>query len=166
MTITSLDINALHIRRATEADFPRLVEMITALAAFNDDQATVQLDDLRRDLFGPSPWLAVMVASINTSLIGYAALCPLARLQFGQRGIDIHHLFVEERYRGQGVGKKLITASIEEATRLGCAFVKIGTSPHNIIAQKAYLASGFEVEVARGPKYKMTLKPVSPPSSS
>ena len=166
MTITSLDINALHIRRATEADFPRLVEMITALAAFNDDQATVQLDDLRRDLFGPSPWLAVMVASINTSLIGYAALCPLARLQFGQRGIDIHHLFVEAAHRGQGVGKALIQGSVQEAKALGCSYVKISTRASNCIAQKAYLASGFEQEAARGPRFKMNLTPFSPPSSS
>jgi phosphinothricin acetyltransferase len=140
--------------------------MITALAAFNGDQATVQLDDLRRDLLGPSPWLVVMVASIHTSLIGYAALCPLARLQFGQRGMDIHHPFVEAAYRGQGVGKALLQASVREVEAMGCSYVKIATSDSNLVAQKAYLAAGFELEAVRGPKYKMNLKPFSPPSSS
>jgi len=157
MNTPSLDTNALHFRRATEADFPRLLEMITALAAFNDDQATVQLDDLRRDLLGPSPWLIVIVASIHTSLIGYAALCPLARLQFGQRGIDIHHLFVEAAHRGQGVGKALLQASVQEAKAQGCSYVKISTRDSNLVAQKAYLAAGFEVEAVRGPKFKMAL---------
>ena len=166
MTITSLDTNALHIRRATGADFPRLIDMITALAAFNEDQATVQLDDLRSDLLGEAPWLIVMVASIHTSLIGYAALCPLARLQLGQRGIDIHHLFVEAAHRGQGVGKALIQASVQEAKALGCSYVKISTRDTNLVAQKAYLAAGFELEVVRGPKFKMNLKPAAPPSSS
>jgi len=157
MNILSFDTTALHIRRATEADFPRLVDMITALAAFNDDQATIRLDDLRRDLLGPSPWLVVMVASLHTSLIGYAALCPLARLQFGQRGIDIHHLFVEAAHRGQGVGRALLQASIQEAKALGCSYVKIATSDSNRVAQKAYLAAGFEVEAVRGPKFKMAV---------
>ena len=157
MNTAPFDTSTLHIRRATEVDFPRLVEMITALAAFNDDQATVRLDDLRRDLLGSSPWLIVMVASIHTSLIGYAALCPLARLQFGQRGMDIHHLFVEAAHRGQGVGKSLIQASVREGKALGCSFVKISTRDTNSAAQKAYLAAGFELEPVRGPNFKMTI---------
>jgi len=158
MNNTFLEKRALHIRRATEADFPRLVEMITALAAFNDDQAVIRLDDLRRDLLGPSSWLVVIVASIHTSLIGYAALCPLVRLQFGQRGMDIHHLFVEAAHRGQGVGKALIQASFQEAQALGCSYAKISTSASNHAAQNVYWANGFEIEEVRGPRFRIQLK--------
>jgi hypothetical protein len=60
MTTLSFDTNALHIKRATEADFPRLVEMITVLAALNADHATIRLDDLRRDLLGEAPWISII----------------------------------------------------------------------------------------------------------
>ena len=158
MNTKSFDTNALHIKRATEADFPRLAEMITALAAFNADHATIQFDDLRRDLLGEAPWLILLVACLHKDLIGYAALCPLAQLQFGQRGMDIHHLFVDAPYRGQGVGKALIQTSMKEAQELGCSYVKISTSASNYAAQNTYLANGFEIEKVRGPRFRIQLK--------
>ena len=158
MNQTSFKTDQIDVRRIKKSDLPRLLTMIKALAAFNSDQSTTTLDDLHRDLLGPSPWLIVFVATVEDSLIGYAALCPLAQLQFGHRGLDIHHLFVEEPYRARGIGKKLIATSLQEAKRLGCAFIKIGTSAQNHIAQKAYLAAGFELEGSRGPRFKLELQ--------
>lgn len=159
------DPSIIQIRRATEEDFVRLIDMINALAAFNADKATIKLDDLRRDLLGKSPWVILLVAKMQNELIGYAALCPLTQLQFGKRGIDIHHLYVEAGYRRQGVGAMLIAAAIKEATELGCSFIKIAISAENQIAQKAYIAAGFELETVRGAKYKMVLEPVRRSSS-
>jgi len=125
--------------------------MARALAAHHSDVAEVTLDDLRRDTLGPSPWLYLLVAEGQ----GYVALCPMAQLQFGVRGMDIHHLYVVPEARKRGVGRALIGAAVDLAKGLECRFVTVGTHPDNIAAQNAYLALGFAPRGMSGPRFGM-----------
>ena len=79
-------MNTLTIRPFRAPDLPAVLEMIKALAAHHGDAATVTPDRLARDALGEAPWLRLLVAEQAGRLIGYAALCPLAQLQFGVRG--------------------------------------------------------------------------------
>lgn len=139
------------IRPITEPDIPDVLRMIRALAAHHGDTAAVTADDLRRDAFGPCPWLWVLVAEGE----GYAALCPLAQLHFGVRGMEIHHLFVAETARGRGVGRALIDAALECAKAEGARYLSVGTHPDNLSAQDVYRAVGFEESNAAGPRFRM-----------
>lgn len=139
------------INPITETDIPDVVRMIHALAAHHGDSAAVTEDDLRRDALGSSPWLRVLVAEG----VGYAALCPLAQLQFGVRGMDLHHIFVVEAARGLGVGGALINASIACAKGEGARFLTVGTHPDNLSAQDIYRSAGFEEFGAGGVRFRM-----------
>ena len=111
------------IRAATPADLPELVAMVQALAAHHGDTSQISEAALARDLFAPQPWLQALVAEGSKRLIGYAALTQLTRLQYGQRGFDIHHLFVVADHRGRGLGKPLITSILEHARAQGCSYI-------------------------------------------
>lgn len=139
------------IRPIHEPDLSEVLEMIHALAAHHGDPVAVTLDDLRRDALGPHPWLRVLVAPQQ----GYVALCPLAQLQFGVRGMDMHHLFVVADARGQGVGRALIAAAISYAKEEGCRYMMVGTHPDNVAAQGVYRSAGFENLPASGPRFRM-----------
>ena len=85
-----------------------------------------------------------MVAEQGTMLVGYGTLCPLVQLQFGARGMDMHHLFVMPQVRRSGVGAALIAACLDHAKDHHCAYMTVGTDPDNSAAQEVYRAAGFE----------------------
>ena len=132
------------IRRALEADLPDLLAMVQALTRHHADAPRVTLAALRRDVFGVSPWFQTLVATRAGGVVGYAALLPLARLGYGERGMDLHHLFVVEAARRAGVGSALVRAAEDLALGLGCGYLIIGTHPGNRAAQEYYQRMGYD----------------------
>lgn len=145
------------IRGARPADAGRIVRMVEKLAAHHGDTPTATTEDLVRDLFGENPWIHVLVAEAGDALVGYAAMCGLIRLQFGTRGMDIHHLFTEAAFRGRGVGHDLVEACKIKAISLSCRFLTVGTHPDNHKAQAFYESLGFERKDAHPPRFFMRL---------
>lgn len=144
-------------RDVEKTDAGRLLSMARALAAHHGDAATVTAKTIERDVFGENPWVYVLVLEIDGEVVGYSALCPLIHFQAGVRGIDMHHLFVEEGFRAVGLGRQLIEASIRKARELSCGYMKVGTHPDNKDAQATYLACGFSRRDATNPGFHRTL---------
>ncbi|MCG7519911.1 GNAT family N-acetyltransferase [Ruegeria sp. Ofav3-42] len=141
------------IRRARPADTARICQMVRQLATHHGDTPTLTRDDLARDLFGEKPWVSILVAEMGDKLIGYAAMCGLIKLQFGARGMDVHHLFTEAEFRGRGVGQSLIEACKIEAIARSCRYLAVGTHPDNHEAQAFYTSLGFERRDAHPPRF-------------
>ena len=138
------------IRPAALPDLPALLVLVEALTRHHGDEPKVTPDSLARDFFGAEPWFRVLVAELGRLVVGYAALLPRARLGFGQRGLDLHHLFVAERQRRLGIGAALVTASVELARSLDCDYMIIGTHPDNVLAQAYYPRLGFALDTGAG----------------
>ncbi|MEO0402299.1 MAG: GNAT family N-acetyltransferase [Pseudomonadota bacterium] len=133
-------------------DLPQLHQMICALAAHHDDIPDVSPTRLKQYVSGPNPWFTVIVAhGGDANLLGYAALLPRGQLQFGRRGMDMHHLFVRPLARGKGVGRALTDAARAHSTDIGCAFLSVGTHPDNIRAGRFYEKQGFARRAGSGP---------------
>jgi len=145
------------IRPVHSDDLPVILEMAQALATHHGDTALLTLETLRRDVLSDPPWVWVLVAEREGVLVGYAALCPLAQLQFGARGMDMHHLFVTPSARRCGVGKALISGALDTARRMQADFVSVGTHPDNHAARKVYHAAGFEPIAPPGPRFRIRL---------
>ena len=145
------------IRAATPADLKQLCAMVHALAEYHGDTATATVADLQRDLFGPAPWLHALVFQTGRRLEGYAALTQLARVQFGERGMDLHHLYVCTDARGGGIGKALLAASLDYARGKKASYVTVSTLPGNAFAQAFYLAQGFQPAPISGLRYAFNL---------
>ena len=143
----------LHVRPARLQDIAQLLPLIAGLSEHHGDNATVTETDLQRDLFGPHPWLYVLVAERGENLLGYAALLPLAQFQFGKRGMDLHHLFTAAPHRGQGIGRALIKAAQDFARDLDCVYFTVGTHADNLRAQAIYPALGFKPASPHGPRF-------------
>lgn len=130
----------MQVRDARHADAERIVQMVGRPAAHHGDMPALTTEALQRDMSDP-PWIHVIVA--EATLIGYAAMCPLIQLQVGQRGLDMHHLFVEAEFRGRGTGRALVEGCIAKARALGCDYLTVGTHPDNGPAQAFYESLGF-----------------------
>ncbi|HEY4199886.1 MAG TPA: GNAT family N-acetyltransferase [Devosiaceae bacterium] len=147
------------IRAAQPADTPVLLAMIADLAAHHGDTATTDALLLAADLFGDRPWATAFVAEDLSGLTGYAVLCPLYRAQFGQRGMNLHHLFVKLEKRGMGIGSSLIQASLDYARAQRCSYFMIGAASENLAAQAFYERLGFERLDQSGVHFMQTLAP-------
>jgi len=84
-------------------------------------------------------------------------MCGLIQLQFGARGMDMHHLFTEPDFRGRGVGRSLVYACKVEAKSLSCRYLAVGTHPNNHEAQAFYSSLGFERRDAHPPRFSIRL---------
>ncbi|APX11031.1 GNAT family N-acetyltransferase [Tateyamaria omphalii] len=148
----------IKIRKMTEADVPQVVTMIKGLAACHDDVPNIGADILARDALGERPWMTVLVADGGSQLVGYAALLPMAQLQFGVRGMDMHHLFVARDARGNGVGAALLQGCRDECRSQVCGFMTVGTHPDNHKAMRFYERSGFLRRSGSGPRFSLRLE--------
>ncbi len=145
------------VRPVRPDDVQALLKMVHALAEHHGDTPQSSMEILKRDCLGPHPWLHVLIAETASEILGYAALCPLSQMQFGARGMDIHHLYVLGDARGQGVGQALIRACVEKAKRLECRYMTVGTHPDNRRAAEIYVRAGFEPLSPPGPRFRITL---------
>lgn len=145
------------IRAAVQADVPTILEMVGELARHNGDEPRASLKGLEGDLFGPAPWACAFVAEQGRTLLGYTILYRLYRAHFGERGIELHHLFVTERARGMGLGRRLVEAAINEARLGGCAFLVLGTHPENFAAQRFYESLGLKRAAQERPRFQLML---------
>ena len=152
-----VDPNAIVTRDAAQSDVERILSMVRALAHHHGDVPGISAKTLERDIFGEVPWIYTLVAEVDWRVVGYAALCPMIKLEMGERGIDMHHLFVEAEFRGAGIGRLLITASMAKARELSCSSITVGTHPDNANAQAVYLACGFEQRHSVSPRFRICL---------
>ncbi|ALI54312.1 GNAT family N-acetyltransferase [Celeribacter marinus] len=149
--------STITIRPALWADKSRLLAMIGDLSRHHGEAATLDLPALVHLLKADMPWLKLLVAEQDGQLVGYAGVTGGMRLQFGERVMDLHHLFVDEAHRGRGIGRALINASHDLARTLGCGRITVGTMTTNIAAQKAYVACGFVPVPMTGKRFSMAV---------
>lgn len=131
------------IRPLAAHDLPGLKPLVMALAEHHGDVPRVSEENLERDFLSTPPWLYGLVAEHDLRLVAYAALCPKAQLHFGERGMDIHHLYIRPQWRGQGLGRRMIEGCVQKAVTLHCDYVTVSTTADNKAAQGAYRACGF-----------------------
>jgi GNAT superfamily N-acetyltransferase len=110
------------VRPATPADVETILTFIKGLAAFEHEPEAVKttVDDLRRDGFGEHPKFEVLIAELNGQPVGFALFFPTYSTWEGYPGIHLEDIFVVERVRGHGVGRKLMAALAAIAVARGC----------------------------------------------
>ncbi|MHB0952893.1 MAG: GNAT family N-acetyltransferase [Allorhizobium sp.] len=145
------------IRSAKPRDLPDLNEMIAALAAHHGDASAMTPDKLERDLFGPMPWITALVADSGKGLIGYAILVPLYRAEHGKRGMDLHHLFVSDGQRGNGIGHNLVARAREIAKTAGCDYLSVSAATGNFAAHRFYENLDFIPRPVTGMRFMQAL---------
>jgi GNAT superfamily N-acetyltransferase len=108
------------IRYAVQEDCSRLLELIHELAVYEKapEEVTVSLEEFKQAGFGEQPVWKAFVAERNGLIIGFALYYIRYSTWKGCR-LYLEDFIVTESERGQGVGKILFEAVIEEARRKG-----------------------------------------------
>lgn len=106
----------LNLRRATENDCTRILELINELAVYEHapEEVTVDLNHFIDAGFGENPVWKAFVATVDEVIVGFALYYTRYSTWKGAR-LYLEDFIVTEAFRGKGIGKVLFEKVIEEA---------------------------------------------------
>lgn len=117
-----LSRNPLKIRAATPDDVPILFSLIKALADYEklSDQVVGSESALETHLFGDRPYCESILAFWEADPVGFALFFHNYSTFLTQPGLYLEDIFVLPAYRGQGVGKALLSQLAQVALERQC----------------------------------------------
>ena len=138
----------LTIEKSTEADLPALQTLLVELMAHVDgdspDPLAVERIDARCRAILVDPDAHVLIARHDETVVGFINFTTRRTLYHDAPSALIDELIVAEPYRGQGIGKRLIAATLDQCRQLGCSEVEVSTPKSNHEARAFYRRCGFE----------------------
>ena len=85
-----------------------------------------------------------LVAYIGDVIVAWAALSPVsARACYA--GVAEHSIYVDEAYRGRGIGKTLLTEFVRQSEAAGFWTLQSSIFPENEASIATHLACGFRI---------------------
>lgn len=139
-------MNTLSVRQAMLSDLNALVPLFDRYRQFYgkvSDPNAARLFLLDRFNHGES---SLFIAEKDSNAMGFAQLYPCFSSVSLARTFILNDLFVDARYRRQGVAKLLIEAATEYAASLGAIRMTLSTAIANTEAQALYQAAGWQRE--------------------
>lgn len=85
-----------------------------------------------------------LVARRNSSVVAWAALSPVST-RACYAGVAEHSIYVDETYRGQGVGKTLLAEFVKQTESTGFWTLQSSIFPENQASIAIHLACGFRI---------------------
>jgi len=139
----------LKIRPATREDVPLILEFIRLLAEYErEPQAAVATEaDLLRDGFATAqPKFRVVIAEWSGAPAGFAFFFFNYSTWMGKPGLYLEDLFVKPEFRGKGIGRQLVDATVRAARQAGLTRVELEVFSSNTNAIALYERYGFQHE--------------------
>jgi GNAT superfamily N-acetyltransferase len=139
------------IRRATEADVPRIVELVhlgtapgrTSVEDPGPASMPAYLAAFRE--IAASGFAGIHVAEADGEVVGTFSLCFIPNISNrGGRVAQIESVHVAEKVRGRGVGEQMLRWAIAESRRRGCVRLQLTSNKSRIDAHRFYERLGFE----------------------
>ena len=109
------------IRQAEEEDVPEILELIKALAEFENlsDEVIATEELLKTTLFGINSPAEVQIAYDKNKTLGFALYFRTFSTFLGRPGIYLEDLYVRENARGKGVGEALLRRLAQRTREIG-----------------------------------------------
>jgi GNAT superfamily N-acetyltransferase len=135
---------SLHIREATAADAPLVLQFIRALAEYERlaDACVATTEDVERTVFGPDAVPRVLIAEWGGAPAGFALYVRNYSTFLARPGIWLEDLFVNPDARGRGIGKALLAALAGIAVERGYGRVEWAVLDWNTPSIEFYRSLG------------------------
>jgi ribosomal protein S18 acetylase RimI-like enzyme len=124
------------LTKATQKAADELAALGSALHA---DSRTLTTDELGKLLSNEN--LALVVVEDDGRIVGMGSLYVIPKI--GKQNAYIEDVIVDESYRGQGLGEKLVRELIDIAKQRGVKSVTLTSRSHRAAAHKLYVKLGF-----------------------
>ncbi len=134
------------IRAATAADAPLLMRGIKGIAALLGelDEVACSEEDLQRFGFGERPAFEASIAEADGRFAGMCLFFPIFSTYFGRPGVFVQDLYVEETFRGAGIGETLLRHVARLSHERGGVYMRLAVAEQNDRAQEFYRRLGLD----------------------
>lgn len=163
---TDASATEFRLRPATVADVPLILDFIRQLAEYEGllDRVTASEAVLAETLFGAKPSAEVIIAEIGAAVpcspnassrsdaragatpatepAGFAVFFSTYSTFEGRPGLYLEDLFVLPRWRGRGLGRRLLAELARVAVARGCARMEWSVLDWNEMALRVYQSVG------------------------
>ena len=138
----------MSIRDATEADVPRLVELLAQLRLdVPREDPSLPLHDAYLDAFrriGADDRQRLLVLEVDSRIVGSLVLFITPNLTHkGKPFATVENVVVDESERGVGHGRQLLAFAIDEAKAAGCYKIALASHKSRTDAHRFYESLGF-----------------------
>ena len=132
------------LRTVRPNDIPAIVGLIREFAEFEDlsSYCEVTEDRLMTALFGESAVVEGLIAFEADRPIGYALFFPNFSSFRGQRGFYLDDIYLNEKYRGHGIGRAMLKKVASLAAERGFERIDLLVLDWNTKAVDFYLSLG------------------------
>jgi len=159
----------IHLRPARASDTAEILAFIRELGEYEKLAHEVVADEttLAAQLFGERPAAEVIIAEVDGEPAGFALFFHNFSTFLGRRGLYLEDLFVRPRFRGLGLGKRLMIHLARLAVERDCgrfewsvldwnapaiAFYRdLGASPQDEWTVQRVSGDALKTLAARGP---------------
>lgn len=130
----------LVIRFATAEDAAYLHESLLGIARTVNEVEKVlcSVADLLEYGFGPDPHFEALIAEADGAYAGMSLFFRSFSTWLGRPGVYVQDLYVEEAFRGLGVGRKLLRRVAAIVRDRGGVYMRLSVDTGNLVAQDFY----------------------------
>lgn len=113
---------SLIIRKAVQQDSDLILKFISDLAEFEkmSNDVIADVEKIRSTLFCENPAAQVLIAEWSGKPVGFALYFFNYSTFLAKRGLYLEDLFVNQEFRGKGIGKSLLTEIAKIAVQNNC----------------------------------------------
>jgi len=133
------------IRDMTEADTEKVLEMMrvfyTSPAVLSNGSEDIFRNDVK-SCVGDNPYLEGYVFTEDNQILGYSMIAKSYSTEFGKACIWIEDLYIEQGYRGKGIGTEFFTF-IEK--KYPNSVLRLEVEEENENAIRVYEKCGYEI---------------------
>lgn len=133
------------IRPAVSADaeaiHATLLKLATHVGDINKIKSTP--DDIRHYGFGAEPAFDCLIAEAAGETAGICLFFRSFSTWFGRKGIYVQDLFVDQRFRGQRLGERLLQRAAAIAKARGATYIRLAVDHENPSAMRFYEKLGM-----------------------
>ncbi len=135
------------IRHAKKKDIPLVLDFIKAIAEYEklSHEVVATEKDLEKYLFSDKKVAEVVIAYLKDEPVGFALYFQNFSTFLGKPGIHLEDLYVHEKFRGKGFGKKLLTYLARLAVERDCGRLEWVVLDWNEPAIKFYESLGAKI---------------------
>tara|TARA_B100000700_G_scaffold302021_1_gene371855 strand:- start:652 stop:1194 length:543 start_codon:yes stop_codon:yes gene_type:complete len=139
-------IPSLHIRHANKNDAAEIVRLARSLSKTDGHRPSCLTEEcFCKDGFGNNPAFKTLIAQTNKEIIGYTLYFEGYNTNSATRGLYISDLYVDEPWRGKGVGYALMQATSIACKKAGGEWMFWAVNKKNKGARKFYKKLSTEI---------------------
>ncbi|WP_425292053.1 GNAT family N-acetyltransferase [Brucella anthropi] len=128
------------VRLGELADVEQIHEAICTMGAGLGarDKISSTVEDFRRYGFGPYAAFTSLIAKVDEAFAGLALFFPIFSTWYGKPGVYVQDLYVDEAFRGKGIGEVLLRHVASWSMARGGVYLRLAVDRDNVAAQRFY----------------------------